>query len=151
MSASVHGSSRLETFSSAVGMRSEQNPYSGELAAMARGLGSLPKLRFRSIVLLTSNEAAVLTLRQPQQQYGQEHIRHICESIRTLRKNGNVIGIMWIPSSKENELLKLAKEKAREATQRGATPQTQAPRMQSTTLNIARSKLNTSRSLPSTP
>ena len=60
---SVHGSLKLETFSSILGMRSEQNPYSRELAAMAQVLSSLPKLRFRSIALLTSNKAAVLTLR----------------------------------------------------------------------------------------
>jgi len=148
LSESVQGGSRLGTFSSTLGMRSEQNLYSGELAAIARALSLLPKLRFRSIVLLTSNRAAVLTLRQPRQQSGQEHVRHIYESIRTLRKNGNVMTIMWTPSSEENELLKIAKEKAREATQRGAIPQTQTPRMQSTTLNVARSKLGTSKSLP---
>jgi len=129
-------------------MRSEQNLYSKELAAMARALSLLPKLRFRSIMLLTSNRAAILTLRQPWQQSRQEHVCHIYKSIRTLRKNRNVITIMWTPSSEENKLLKLAKEKAREATQRGATPQTQIPRMQSTTLNVARSKLGTSKSLP---
>ena len=59
-----------------------------------------------------------------------------------------MILIMWTPSSDENELLKLAKEKAREATQQGATPQIQTPRVQSTTLNVARSKLGTSRCLP---
>jgi hypothetical protein len=148
LSESVQGGSRLGTFSSTLGMRSEQNLYSGELAAIARALSLLPKLRFRSFVLLTSNRAAVLTLRQPRQQSGQGHVRHIYESIRTLRKNGNVMTIMWTPSSEENELLKIAKEKAREATQRGATPQTQTPRMQSTTLNVARSKLGASKSLP---
>jgi hypothetical protein len=115
---------------------------------MARGLNLLPELRFSSIALLTSNKAAVLTLRQPRQRSGQEHVRYIYESIRTIWKNGNIIAIMWTPSSEENELLKLAKEKAREATQQGATPQTQTPRMQSTTLNVARSKLGSSRSLP---
>jgi hypothetical protein len=141
----VQEGSGLLTFSSTLGMRSEQNPYSGELAAMAHALSLLSKLRFCSIVLLTSNRAAILTLRQPRQQSGQEHVRHIYESMRTLWKNGNVIAIMWTPSSEENELLKLAKEKAREVTQQGATPQTQTPRMQSTTLNVARSKLGTSR------
>jgi hypothetical protein len=80
----VQGGSRLGTFSSTLGMGSEQNMYSGELAAIARALSLLPKLRFRSIVLLTSNRAAVLTLRQPRQQSGQEHVCYIHESIRTL-------------------------------------------------------------------
>ena len=50
--ASVHRSPKLETFSSTLGMRSEQNLYSGELAAIAHALNSLPKLRFRSIAVL---------------------------------------------------------------------------------------------------
>ena len=54
---------------------------------------------------------------------------------------------MWTPRSKENELLKLAKEKAKEATRQGATLETQTPRMQSTTLNIAQAKLGTSKGL----
>ena len=125
------------TFSSTLSMRSEQNPYSGELAVMVHALSLLPKLRFCSIALLTSNKAAVLTLRQPQQQSGQVHICHIYDYARTLWKNGNMMAVMWTPLSEENELLKLAKEKAREATQQGATPQTQTPRMKSTTPNMA--------------
>ncbi len=42
------------------------------------------------------------------------------------------------PASEGNELLKLAKEKAKMATQQGATPQTQIPSTRSTTLSIAR-------------
>jgi hypothetical protein len=89
-------------------------------------------------------------LMQPRQQSGQEHVHHIYKSTRTLQKDGNIMSIIWTPSSKENELLGLAKGKAREATQQGATPQTQAPKMQSTTLNVARSKLGASKSLPET-
>jgi hypothetical protein len=60
--ASVYGSPRLGTFSSTLGARSEQNPYSGELAAAERALSTLPMLRSSSIVLSTNNKAAVLTL-----------------------------------------------------------------------------------------
>jgi hypothetical protein len=134
--------------SSTLGRREEQNPYSGELAAMGRVLGILPKLRFRSIVLITRNKAAVLALRKPRQQSGQEHISCIYESIRALKRYGNTITIIWLPSGEENELFKLAKEKAKAATRQGTTPQTQPPRMQSTTLNIARAKLDTTRGLP---
>ncbi|CZR69590.1 uncharacterized protein PAC_19490 [Phialocephala subalpina] len=104
---------------------------------MAQALSPLPKLRFRSIALLTSNRAAVLTLRQPQQQSGQMHIHYIYETIRMLRRNGNVIVIMWIPASEENELKKFAKEKAQEATRSGALPQIRLPEMKSTTLKRA--------------
>jgi hypothetical protein len=59
------------------------------------------------------------------------HVRHIYETIRTLRRNGNVVVTMWIPASEENELKKLAKEKAQEATQPGALPQIHLPGMKS--------------------
>ncbi|AEO60797.1 hypothetical protein MYCTH_2070109, partial [Thermothelomyces thermophilus ATCC 42464] len=65
-----------------LGPRSEQNPYSGELAATERALGSLPTLRSSRIEISTRNKAAVLTLRQPRKQSGQHHICHIYESIR---------------------------------------------------------------------
>ena len=65
MQSSKHSTLRPETFSSTLGMRPDQNPYLGELAAIAHALGLLPSLRFRSMVLLTSNKAAVLTLRNP--------------------------------------------------------------------------------------
>src|SRR5260370_18268930 len=55
---------------------------------------------------------------------------------------------MWLPSSKESELLKLAKEKAKAATQKGASPQAQLTKMKSTTLRIARSTRNATRCLP---
>ncbi len=146
--ASVHGSPELETFSSTLGKRSEQNPYSGELAAAERALSTLPMLRFSSIVLSTSNKASVLALRRPRQQSGQQHIRSIYESIRALRRSGNIVTIQWLPASDEDKLLKVAKEKARDATQQGATPQTRMPRMRSTTLNVARSNGRTSGHLP---
>jgi len=65
-----------------------------------------------------------------------------------LRRDGNTVTILWLPSSEENELMKLAKEKVKEATRQGTTPQTQLPRMRSTTLNIARAKYSTTRGLP---
>ncbi len=99
--ASGSDNSKVETFSSTLGTRSEQSPYSGELAAMAYALRSLPKLRFRSIVLLTSNRAAALTLGRPRQQSGQDHVCHSYEAIRALRRNENTVKILWLPRAKE--------------------------------------------------
>jgi hypothetical protein len=138
----------IYSFSSTLGRREEQNPYSGELAAMANALNTLPKLRFRRIVLITRNKAAVLTLRKPRQQSGQEHISGIYRSVRALKRDGNTITILWLPSSEENELMKLAKENAKAATRQGSRPQAKLPRMRSTTLNIARAKHGTTRGLP---
>jgi hypothetical protein len=63
--ASVYGGPKLGTFASTLEARSEQNPYSGVLAATERALSTLPALRSTSIVLSTRNKAAVLTLRHP--------------------------------------------------------------------------------------
>jgi hypothetical protein len=146
--ASVYGRPKLGTFSSTLGPRSEQNPYSGELAAMERALGTLPALRSSRIEISTRNKAAVLTLRQPRQQSGQQHICYIYESIRALRTNGNTVTIRWIPAGEENKLWKIAKGNAKHATRQGAAPETQSPRMRSTTLNVARSKKGTTNHLP---
>ncbi|CRG92736.1 Deneddylase [Talaromyces islandicus] len=126
----------------------EQNPYSGELAAMAHALGKLQGLKLYRITLLTSNKAAALTLRNPRQQSGQEHVCQIYKSIKRLRRNGNQITIRWIPTSEDNKLLGLAKEQARAATQKDAIPCAEPPRMKSTTLNIARSQVGTNKALP---
>lgn len=43
----------IDTFSSAIGMRAEQGPYSAVPVAMASALGSLLKFRYHNIVLFT--------------------------------------------------------------------------------------------------
>jgi hypothetical protein len=140
---------KLKTFSVTLGVRAEQNPYSGELAAMAHALQTLPVLKLYRITLLTSNKAAALTLGNPRPQSGQEHVCLIYKLIRRLRRNGNRITIHWIPTSESDKLLGLAKEQARAATQEDSTfTFTQLPRTKSTTLNIARSQQSTSQGLP---
>jgi hypothetical protein len=46
--------------------------------------------------------------------------------------------VLWLPASEECELARLAKQEAKLSTRPNATPQTQLPRMRSTTHNIAR-------------
>jgi ribonuclease HI len=146
---SMRGGSRLETFSVTLGVRSEQNPYSGELAAMEYALRrALPCFKYRCVSLITSNKAAALSLKQPHRKSGQVYIRCIYDLIDELREDGNVVKVLWLPASGENKLLKRAKEEARKATQKGATPEQQLPSMQSTTLRIARSKVSINTALP---
>ncbi|KDN71873.1 hypothetical protein CSUB01_09606 [Colletotrichum sublineola] len=139
----------LELFSFTLGPRSEQNPYSGQLAAMAYALRrSLSDVASERITVVTSNKAAVLTLRRPHQQSGQEFIRCIYDSVEELRRNDNTLTVQWTATWEEDELLKQAKAQAREATKEGATPHAQFPAMKSTTLNAARSKCSPERTLP---
>ena len=105
---------------------------------MAEALSRLPKLRFRSITLITRNKAAVLTLRRPRQQSGQSYISQFYKTVQTLRRDGNTVTVLWLPASEESELASLAKQEAKVATSLTARPQTQLPRMRSTTYNIAR-------------
>ena len=115
---------------------------------MAHKLNTLVGLKDYRITLLTSNKAAALTLNNPRQQSGQEFVCQIYKLIRRVRRNGNQISVRWIPTSEDNNLLRLAKEQARVATQEDAVPQGKVPRMKSTTLNIARSQAVPSSELP---
>jgi hypothetical protein len=72
----------------------------------------------------------------------------VYQLVRALRRGGNTLKVLWLPSSEENELLKFAKEKAKAATQQGATPQMQLSNMRSTTLRIARAQRGTTKTLP---
>ncbi|OQD92149.1 hypothetical protein PENSOL_c044G07427 [Penicillium solitum] len=101
---------------------------------MAYALSTLRGLKRCRVTLLTSNKATALTLKNPRQQSGQEHICHIYKLIQRLRRHGNRMDIRWVLTSENNQLLGLAKEQARAATQEDATPQAQVPRMKSTTL-----------------
>jgi ribonuclease HI len=139
---------KLRTFSVTFGARSKQNPFSAELAAMAHTLNMLVGLEDYRIMLLTSNEAAALTIRNPRRLSGQEFVCQTYKLMKRPRRNGNHISIQWVPTSKGNKLLGLAKEQARTATQKDAAPQESVPRMKSTTLNIARSQAAASNDLP---
>ena len=138
----------VETLSSTLGPRTEQNLYVGELAAMAHAFGHLPRRKYHSITLLTRNKAAVLTLRNPRKQSGQEHIGSIYKSIAKLKVKCDKITVVWLPSGENDELWAYAKEKAKEATRQGKEPQTPVPRVRSTTLSVARAKRGTTSKLP---
>ncbi|EJP60699.1 reverse transcriptase [Beauveria bassiana ARSEF 2860] len=106
---------RRETFSFTLGPRAEQSPYSGALAAMAYVLRHIPS-DCRRVSILTRNRAAVQSLMNPHQQSGQEFIRCIYDSIQELQEKGTVTSVIWVPSESDEELLKAAKKKAKEAT-----------------------------------
>jgi hypothetical protein len=115
---------------------------------MAHALDQISQRRFRSITILTRSKAAVLSVGNPRQQSGQEYIRSTYKSIKKLKRENNTITVIWLPSGENDELWTSAKEKAKEATRQGAEPQTEAPRVRSTTLNVARTKRGPTQSLP---
>lgn len=82
---------KLKTFSITLGARADQNPFSAELAAMAHVLKMIVGIKDYRTTLLTSNKAAVLTLRNPRRQSSQEFVYQIYKLIRRLRKNRNRI------------------------------------------------------------
>ena len=115
---------------------------------MAHAFQRLPRRKYHSITLWTRNKAAALTLRNPRQQSGQEHIHSIYKSINKLRRKCNNITVVWLPPSETEELWTRAKEEAKEATRQGIEPRTPMPRIRSTTLNVARAERGTTTSLP---
>ncbi|KAK0367645.1 hypothetical protein CLIM01_14998 [Colletotrichum limetticola] len=74
--ASLRGGGGVITAPRTLGLRTEQNPYVAELAALAEAVKSLPqRLDYRAIHVFTRNKAAVLAIRHPRQQSGQREIR----------------------------------------------------------------------------
>jgi ribonuclease HI len=137
------------TYSVTLGIRTEQNPYTAELAAIATALKSLPPhIRRRQITIFTSNQAALRVINQPRHQSGQVNIQQIYEAVRKLREGGNHVASSWVPARGEFELGQRAKAAARQATNPGCSPREQPYRAKSTTMNIARAKLQEKKALP---
>ncbi|KAF6781162.1 hypothetical protein CMUS01_16787, partial [Colletotrichum musicola] len=73
---SFRGGGSVMRASRTLGLRTEQNPYVAELAALAEAVKSLPeRLEYRAVHVFTRNKAAVLAIRNPRQQSGQREIR----------------------------------------------------------------------------
>ena len=80
---------------------------------------------------------------QPRHQSGQTSIEEIYEEASKLRKGGNSISIVWVPSQGSFKLGRRAKEAARQATEQGRTPQRQYQQAKSTVINDAIAKQGT--------
>ena len=136
-------------YSVPLGMRTEQNPYMAELAAIAMAVRCLPpQLIGRHITICTSNRAAILAISRPEHQSGQSSIKEIYKAIRMLRDLGNRFLIVWVPSQGDFELGRKAKEAARQATEQGRSPREQSRQAKSTAINTARAMQERERTIP---
>jgi ribonuclease HI len=62
-----------ENFSVTMGSREEHKPYTAELAAITYGLNYLPALKYRVIVIVTSNKPTAQAIGNPRQQAALTH------------------------------------------------------------------------------
>jgi hypothetical protein len=137
------------TGSTTVGPRTEQNPYTAELMAIAEVLESLSKrVRYLAIYVFSTNKAAVLAAGRPRQQSGQQEIRRIYNAAKTLESEGNKVTIFWLPAEVESDLKWAAKTAAKESTQLGKTPGKKPARAYSTTLRHALERIQKYSRLP---
>ena len=151
-SSTTQCSVQRETFSFTLGPRAEQSPCSGALVAMAYVLRHVPS-GCKRLSILTRNKAAVQSLTNPHQQSGQEFIRCIYDSIQDQNETGVSISITWKSTDSDDELLNVAKRKAKDATREGARPEQQFPKMLFpkmlfATFNIEKRKLRAERHIP---
>ena len=89
----------IPSYSITLGKRTEQNPYTAELEAMAVALERVPpRTGCRWISILSSNRAALAAINQPRQKSGQETIQRIYKQIEILHQRGNAVNAIWIPA-----------------------------------------------------
>ena len=137
------------TLSQTTGWRHEQNPYTAELAAIARGVQSLPAFTVgRQITILSRNQGALLALSSPKQQSGQTNMREIHNTVRELRERGNTVTSAWIPTQEESIISKAAKAIAKETTIAERMPSEDSRQAKSTVTAITIAGLRGTRVLP---
>jgi hypothetical protein len=115
---------RPVSYSMTLGPKTEQNPYTAELTAVAMTVTCPPvSLHNRTITIVTSNQAVLLAISHLQQQSGQGSIKQIYHGIRALRERGNIVRGQWVPSQRKHELSGLAKRAAKKSKEPGKTPE----------------------------
>ena len=119
-------------------------PIHSGVAAMAMAMRCLPHhLVGRQITIFTSNLGALLAASQPRHQSGQASIEVLYNAAHALRKGGNSISLVWVPSQGDFDLSRRAKEAARRAVEHGRSPEAQHRQSKSTVINNARAKRGT--------
>jgi hypothetical protein len=134
------------TFSVTIGLRSEQNAYTAELAAIARAMRNIPwHVTNRQILVFTSNQGALKAINNPHHQSGQSDIRQVYEVFRKLRWCNRIL-MIWVPACPEFRLGRAAKQAAQRATERGEMPEAPPVQAKSTWISRARARRQKDRS-----
>jgi hypothetical protein len=154
MGIAIHNTSSIDgepliTLSTTLGARSEQNPYTAELAAIAKAMSYIsPSFPRRQIVIVSSNQAALKAIGKPCHQSGQTDLRQIYEMFRLLGIRNHRVLMLWIPAGQEFHLGKTAKQATQQATERGKVPEALSPQAKSTLLNRVRAKHQREQQIP---
>jgi len=108
-----------------INAKNESNGYISELIAILTALRGLKaaKIQNQNISIISSNRGALLSIKNPKIQSGQQQIQDIYNITQMLNISGNTIEGVWISKKDEYQLQKLAKEAAKKATQIEWIPQ----------------------------
>ncbi|KAL3713548.1 hypothetical protein TMatcc_002251 [Talaromyces marneffei ATCC 18224] len=128
----------ISSYSTLLGKRTEHNPYTAELEAIATSLERIPWQTYqRCIFILSSNRSALSAISQPRQQSGQESIQRIYKRVQYLQQQGNAVVTIWIPTHSDMAVKQQAKAEARKATRVESPPEKPPHQAKSTAIRLA--------------
>jgi ribonuclease HI len=122
---------RTFAFHQTIGTQNDLTVYFAELFAVYQAVVNIqlhlqaqPRVRSKTMVVVSDNQAALRSLASPRQQSGQFILRSIIEAVHSVRKQyGTTVEFHWVPAHAGVELNEKANTQARQATEKDGTPQ----------------------------